>query len=308
MAGFLNVRADHVFEWPKPQEIGKLDLNFVRLARNTSAIKLAVISLSPFATGLLAIWIIANYRLDITAALNIMAVGTLSAVYEGVHTLLYVPDFWLWFYVTFTIGNTILPDWDDVRGLRPVLIVLGVISAILLFAGLGSQTILRFVSGPLSQTINVLSGLFAFTIGINLVVLAILSAVENTIELITGDSADFRNGKMVVMTREERLAQRMRAIEKERQARQKRLKPDTSDNVRVTGPPSIYNYPLPILGEPNKLNTTPLQRVVSSGRVTSVAGAKSTTKRAGADQIQGKMSGDDERRTQLGDSVPQLPD
>lgn len=301
-AGFLNVRAEHVFQWPKAQEIGKLELNFVQLARNVSPIRLAFIALAPLGSGLLVIWLIANYIFNLPNVLQIMSGGTLNDIVLGFRALVYAPDFWLWFYIAFTIGNTMMPDWEDIKGLKIVMIVTAAITAILVFIGVGNAIVLQFFSGPLTQTINILSGLFIVMIAMDVFGLAILSAIENTIEVITGDSADFKNGKMVVMTRQERLAQRLREVEKERLARQKRR---TESQKLDSGPPSIYNLPLPVMGEPTSLNITPISKIVKPERDVQKLAEKS--QRAGADLISGKLDNDDDRRLQSGGQQPQLP-
>lgn len=261
MAGLFNVRAERAIQWPQPQEIGRLELNFVRLAKNAHPLRVAAISISPLIVGILAVWYIANNIFNLPQVLTIMSDGTLRGVSEGLRTLTAAPDFWLWFYIAFTISNTMFPnDLKMLRGWRIVGLVGGVIVGVLLFLGVGNAVITNFISGPLVTILNVLSGTLTFIILMNIFVVLLLSIVENTIERITGDSADFRNGKMVIMTREERLAQQMKELERERQQRERRKE---SQRARVpVGPPSIYNFPLPIPADPTLTEITPVQQIL----------------------------------------------
>jgi hypothetical protein len=133
----------------------------------------------------------------------------------------------------------------------------------------------------------------------------VLSAIENTIEWITGDSADFRNGKMITMTREERQERRMREIEKQRQARERKRSGQATSVA--DGPPSVYRLPLPLPGSPGEEHITPLTQVIEEEKEKK-APSLERAGRGGATLI---TSGDAEdtaqrlpRRRQFGLSAP----
>jgi hypothetical protein len=302
-AGLLNVRAERSIGWPKAQDIGELKLNFVKLAPRSSPVRVAIIATAPLVVGLVVIWYIANNVFRLPIVLEVLLPASLASVGEALRLLVLAPDFWLWFYLAFTVGNTMIPDLSEFSGYRVVGLVVGGGVALLTLLGLGNALVLDFLSGPVTTALNVVSGLFAAIIGINVVMVAVLATIEEVIERVTGDSADFRNGKMVVMTREERMERRMREIEKQRQAREKKR---SAAAALDSGPPSIYKRGLPLPGGPDDEYVTPIQRVmVADEQKPGLPGGREG--RAGASVIPGQLGGDEGRRLQGGNSSPQLP-
>jgi len=286
-AGFLNVRAESSFKWPEEQQIGKLELNFVTLAKNTPPLKRAVISATPLVVGLLLIWLISNRVFDLEAFFVTISPGTIPDVVTALRQFTQAPDFWLWFYIAFTIANTMIPDWGTLTGIRPILIGVGIVMAVFGVFGLVDDVVLGFLTGPVAGGLNALSGVLAFIIAVDIFSVGVLSAIENTIERITGDSAEFVNGKMVTMTREERLSQRMKVIERQRQSRQQQR---SAAQDAAAGPPSIYALPLPLPGDPGDVQVTPIQKLLIEAEETPQLGTRRA--RAGADLITDQTADD----------------
>lgn len=240
-AGILNVRAERAIAFPEKQEIGDLKLNFIRLSKKASPLQVAIISMAPPLVGLFVIWWIATNIFRIQDVLATVGSGEADALSSGLSMLLATSDFWLWLYFAVTISNTMMPSRGALQGWRPVLVGLGIFGLILLVAGLADD-IGAAVVEPLVQGINGVSTVFGIIIAVDLVFTAILAVIENTIERITGDSATFKNGKMITLRRsellEQRKAERERALKQQRAAKQAPALP--------SGPPSIYRMPLPV--------------------------------------------------------------
>jgi len=230
MAGALNVRADGQIKMPDAQEIGELRLNFVKLAPRIGALKRAVISTTPLVVGLLLIWWIAHNHLRLDDAVEIMRSGQLDALGQGLSLLWSASDFGLWAYIIFTISNTMFPSMPkDLQGCRSVWLGIGAALVLAFFIGIGYQ-LYAALAPILANLIFSLQLLMVVTIGVDLVVVAFLALAENTIERITGHSATFRRGKMIVMRREEVLAEQERERDRHRPAASagQRLKPAES--------------------------------------------------------------------------------
>jgi hypothetical protein len=245
VAGFLNVRADRAISWPEKQEIGELKLNFVKLAKNTDPIRLAVINTAPLAVSLVIVTYIANNIIDFRGFLNTFGVGYIEDVTGALGKLTSTPDFWIWIYLTFAISNTMFPDTSKLRGWRIIIGILVVIGVILFAIGAGRQVIFTALT-PISNTLNALSTTLVVIIFVDVIMVGILGTLEAIIERITGDSATFKNGKMITMRREELLKQRSEAWTSVRD------KKPAAISATVGGPPSIYRFPLPIPGAPGK--------------------------------------------------------
>lgn len=247
VAGFLNVRAARSIAWPQKQEIGQLKLNFVQLSKNVDTFRLAIISTAPLLIGLISVYYIAN---------NILGVPTFLATVEGggdfgnaVGKLTTAPDFWLWVYIAFTISNTMMPNFQNLRGWR-IIIGFIVIAIIVLYAvGAGSQVVTNNLSAPVISAVNSLSGVFAIIIGLDIFMVAVLGTIEAIVERVTGDSATFEKGKMITMRRSEMLAQRAKALAA---PAPKAVKA----SAVPSGPPSVYKLQFPIPGAPGKETVT----------------------------------------------------
>lgn len=256
VAGMLNVHAKSSIQWPEAQEIAELKLSFVELAKNVSPLRLAVITLAPLLTGLAAVWFIANNILNFDEFFARLSTGELADVSGALRQLISTPDFWLWSYILFTISNTMVPRLQDLRGLRVILVAVGLITVALILIGVGNEVVVQALIGPVSDALNLLSGAFIIIIFINLIFVLILGTIEAIIERITGDSAMFRRGKLVAMTRQEMREMRQRQSRRESRALQAHNTP------RQPARPTIYSRALVIPGPPGEEPVTQSDTVI----------------------------------------------
>jgi hypothetical protein len=244
VAGFLDVRADRAIRWPEKQEIGQLKLNFIKLSPKTDPMRLAVISTAPFVVGVLILWFIANNIFNVQRFAVTMQSGYLNSVADALRQLTATQDFWLWFYLAFAISNTMMPHTPQhLRLWRVIGGVAAVVAVGILIVGVGSQAVINLLTGPVADTLNRLSLIFAFIIGLDVFMVAVLGTIEAIVERITGDSATFQDGKMITMRRSEVLALR---------AKQLMPQPKATTKAAPAGAPSIYSLPLPIPGPPGR--------------------------------------------------------
>jgi hypothetical protein len=251
-AGLVNVRAEAAFAWPETQASAELKLNFVKLGKNVGQVKLALISLSPLLVGIIVIAFIANNILNVPEFLEIFQPDPISgeidaaaALESAIAKLFAIPDLWLWFYLIFTIANTMMPDPKSLRGMRPILIAAAGIVAGMYALGVGDAIMLALLGGSLARVLDVLGLTFGVIIAVDLFMIAVLGSIEALVERLTGDSAAFHNGKLIAMRREEIIQQR----QQEREKQQKRL-----EAARRAPLSSIYDLPLPIPGAPSSKN------------------------------------------------------
>ncbi len=258
MAGVLDVRADRAIRLPEKQEIGELKLNFIKLSKKASPAKVSVITIAPFLAGLFFILFAMNNIFQVNVAFADFD-GTLDGILRGIGRITSAPDFWLWAYLLFTVANTMMPDFKQIRGLRWILTIIGIAMVGLFIIGVGDEIAHAAISGPILTVLNTLSGAFAFVIILDAVAVGVLSAIENTIEYITGDSATFKNGKMIAMTREQVIASRNQERQKKMQAirEPKQLSP-------LAGAPSVYKLPFPIPSAPGIEPITPVPSAILS--------------------------------------------
>ncbi len=259
-AGFLNVSAERTIAWPEKQEIGELKLDFIRLSKNVSAFRLAVISTMPLLVGMIAVWHIANNILGVPTFLaELNKDGFLVNISTALAHFTNAPDFWIWVYLAFAISNTMMPNFANLRGWRIVLTIVGVIIAAFYVLGAGDQVVMSNLRGPVTNALNSLSSVFAIIIGLDIFMVAVLGTMEAIIERVTGDSATFENGKMITMRRSELIARRQQALAVRPQEKKAQR---AAAAAAPLGPPSVYKLNFPIPGAPGKEAVTPSPQIV----------------------------------------------
>ena len=110
-AGIVNVRATRSIQLPQNDEIRELQLGFVKLARQVGPIKRTFIEFAPLLAALTGLWLIATDLLQLESVLGLVSAGGLDNVAQAVTALTAKADFWLWFYLVFTVANTMVPAW-----------------------------------------------------------------------------------------------------------------------------------------------------------------------------------------------------
>jgi hypothetical protein len=274
-AGILNVRADRAIQWPAQQEVAELHLDFVKLTKKVSELKLAVIHTAPLVVGVLCVLFISNNLLRFGQVVPYLNQLTWDNAAQVLNFLTNAPDFWLWTYVMFTISNVMMPDFRNLRGWwRVAWVAVGVLGVAILL-GFGNTFIVTMLNGPITVGINALSTMFVIIILADVIVLAVFGSIEAIIERITGDSATFKDGKLIAATRAElqaqQQAQREAQDKRQRQLIAKRLGAGAGaaafalpSGAPANAPSSIYALPLPVPGAPGKELVTALPNAVLS--------------------------------------------
>ncbi len=236
LAGLLRVRAERAISFPAAQEIGELRLNFIRLSPQAGRIRTFIISLAPLAAGIFALWLLAEGVFRWGTALAPLDVGGIDALARALQTVVRTADFWLWFYLAFVIANTMFPARPLLQSRRHQAFAA---LALLLLARLAWTFDSAFSLALLASLGVALLQVLAF----NLLVVAGLGTAESLIERVTGKSASFVDGKMIVMSREEAHAWR---------AEQRRASTASQPSPKPKTFRTIYDFPLPIPGPPGR--------------------------------------------------------
>ncbi len=279
-AGILDIRAERAIQWPEKQEIAELRLTFIKIGKNTSPLKLALITLAPLIAGIIAIWFIANNVIPINEFLTRISTGNLADVTGGIGFLTSTPDFWLWIYLAFTISNTMMPNLKDLRGLRIIFVVIVAISIGFFALGVGNEIVVTVLAGPIADALYALASTLTIIIAVDILVTAILGTIEAVIERITGNSATFENGKLIAMTRQE-----VAEYKKKQNARAGQPARRAAAIPAETGTPSIYKLALPIPGPPGKEAITQSETVILTPAQKPVPSTPLRDSRAGPDMI-----------------------
>jgi len=142
----------------------RVSLGSVRVGK-VDPVRASLIGMAPLLGGSAVILLIGNLVLGVGDFADAVAGQGLGGVLGSLGQMAQVGDFWLWLYLIFAVSNAMLPSESDMAAVRPVLIFLGIVAAVVLvFSGV------RGISPGLVEGVNALAGYLATAFGLTLAV------------------------------------------------------------------------------------------------------------------------------------------
>lgn len=187
-AGAFRLKTSKVKVWPRPQKNGSLRFDFVKLAgRKHNRFIKAGFEFSPVLTGLAAILFISNRIFNVDLLVAAAASGDLPLLLTALQRFIATPDFWLWLYLLFAVGNAMLPTPGDQLPFSWIARIAGGITLGLIIIGALAGTGIATLQGPLTAILNRLAAAFAVILFVDLGAAALISLTERTLERMTGE-------------------------------------------------------------------------------------------------------------------------
>jgi len=184
MARLLGVRTGRFSLIPKKVGTGRLQLGYVE-TESTDFVRDALIGAAPLLTGCMFIALAGVYRMEINVLWVNLAEVQLSAIGNILKSLAYQPDFWLWFYLIFTVSSTMMPSASDRRAWLPLLFSIVVFTGIVLLIGAGPWLLSQF--GLFIQSaVNSIMIVFSITVLIHLILLPPTWIIRKIISQVSG--------------------------------------------------------------------------------------------------------------------------
>jgi hypothetical protein len=165
VAKLLFVRTRNFSVIPKMMPQGYLRMGYVEVAE-TDIVRDSLIGAAPLILGNLAVAYIAIYRLHLTTLWDVLRNGQFNLFWMGVTLLPTVPDFALWFYLTFAISSTMLPSQSDRHAWLPLGFSMAILFTLALFAGAGSWMMLN-LAPPLNAFLSSVATLFGLSAAVH---------------------------------------------------------------------------------------------------------------------------------------------
>jgi len=136
MAKLLRVRTGRFSVLPRPLPNGRLQLGFVETAKS-DIVRDSLIGAAPLIFGTLFVAFAAVNRLDMDVLWATLRNGQFNLFWMGVGILPHTKDFWLWFYLVFSVSSTMMPSESDRHAWLELIISIGVLFSIALLIGAG---------------------------------------------------------------------------------------------------------------------------------------------------------------------------
>jgi hypothetical protein len=169
----------------RPKRAGqRVQLGFVPVEK-TDVVRASLIGLAPLLTGSAVILWIGYQVFGVQNLESAFAAGNWSGALSSALNALKTSDAWIWAYLIFAVGNTMLPSRSDRQAWPPILLFLIALGLLGWIAGLG-PTIIASLERPLASAMRWLTTVCALIIAADVVFLFIIALVEKLLERIKG--------------------------------------------------------------------------------------------------------------------------
>ncbi len=184
MARLLEVPTGRFSIIPRKMEGGKIQLGYVETA-TTDFVRDALIGMAPLITGIVFVALVGVSRLGMNALWTSLVQGQLSAINPAITNMFSHPDFWLWFYLVFTISSTMLPSASDRRAWLPLILVFLFLAGVALLVGVGPWLLARL--GPtLKAALDAITMVVGITVLIHLLLAPPVYLIRKLVSRLSG--------------------------------------------------------------------------------------------------------------------------
>ena len=166
-ARLLGVKTGHFSFIPSIVPGGKLRLGYVETAR-TDLFRDTLIGIAPLISGSIVVAYLGIYPLGFSPMVVNFYHGDFLAIWNSLKDVPVIPDFWLWFYLAFTISSTMLPSSSDRRSWLPLSLFIGILALIFILAGLGGM-VFDILFPYLTIILDSLLMVMAISLGLHLI-------------------------------------------------------------------------------------------------------------------------------------------
>lgn len=169
---------------PQAQPDGKLRLGYVETATG-GFVRDALIGAAPLITGSAFVAVTAIYLLHLLPIWDVLRSGDWGGFWTLLKAVPGSPDFWLWFYLTFTISSTMLPSQSDRHAWLPLGILLVGLVGVAILAGAGTW-MLTNLAPRFNQFLGALAMIFGLSSALHLLLVVPLFLLHQILSRATG--------------------------------------------------------------------------------------------------------------------------
>jgi hypothetical protein len=182
-ARVLRVKTGRFSLLPQMLPEGRLRLGYVE-TQSTDIIRDSLIGMAPLISGGLALSLIGVYAMGLIPLLPVLAQGDFLTFITGLSLLPIRQDFWLWFYLAFTVSSTMLPSTSDRQAWLPVILTIFAVLAVALVAG-GGPWMLTNLAPMVNQTMLAVSVIFGMSLLLHMLLIIPILLARQVLSKVT---------------------------------------------------------------------------------------------------------------------------
>lgn len=169
---------------PQAQPDGRLRLGYVETASG-GFVRDALIGVAPLAAGCLFVAYAAVYPMQLLPLWEFVRLAQWEALWGALGALPARSDFWLWFYLTFTVSSTMMPSASDRHAWLPLGLLAGGLVGVAVLAGAGPW-MMEHLAPPLSRFLGALGLIFGLSGVIHILLIAPFLLLHRILVRLTG--------------------------------------------------------------------------------------------------------------------------
>jgi hypothetical protein len=191
MAKLLGVRTARFSLLPTVMPDGKLQMGFVETAQ-TDFVRDALIGIAPLLSGGALVAYLGLVQLALAPLGSTFIQSNWGGLWEALRQVPNQPDFWIWFYLTFTFSTTMLPSESDRRAWLPLALVVVLLIGAAALAGAGPW-LLDNLAPLLNNGLRGVALVFGISLGIHVLLWIPLRVLRELIARLTHSSLRARS-------------------------------------------------------------------------------------------------------------------
>jgi hypothetical protein len=127
----------------------------------------------------------AIYLLRLLPLWDLIRLAEWNGLWAGLAAVPKAPDFWLWFYLTFTISSTMMPSSSDRHAWRPLGLLAVALLGFAILVGAGPW-MLENLAGPFNSFLRALALIFSLSGALHIVLILPFLLLHKLLAKVTG--------------------------------------------------------------------------------------------------------------------------
>ena len=169
---------------PQSMPNGTLRLGYVEVSK-ADILRDSIIGMAPLIAGGLFISYAAIYKLNLLPLWDALRAADFGTFWTGLTMLPSLPDFPIWFYLTFAVSSTMLPSASDRNAWLPLAGAITLLIAIAIFSGAG-EWMLGNLAPPLDLFFQSVATIFGLSAAVHGLLVLPLMLIHKGVTRITG--------------------------------------------------------------------------------------------------------------------------